>query len=276
MKFLFNGLSFTNDGAGLCSKGSFLSHLTPTRHDDGEEKGKIHLVYQDRVGNSAMGNCATAQLTDEGKASLFKLGLNLHEAYVYRTPFLKPFPVPEELYLRSTEIPRAIESAQNLLHGLFPAWAAGKGAQHVNLDIYIKEEKVEYLFPNVANCRKLGKLQEQAREECKQRQKADTEQLLAKVKDVVPAAGANSVAYLHDSIACAQAHQIPLPKEVTAEVFSEAERLQVDHWWSVFENSEVATRLAIGRVVGDIVDNLKNKAEGKTPLKVPLPSPPLN
>jgi len=265
MKFVFPSVSFTNGDFGFCSKGSFLSHLTPGGNIAGDpEKSLIHLVYQDRLGNTELGSCSTAQLTDEGKASLFKLGMNLHEAYIYRAKLLSATPLPEELHLRSTEVPRAIESAQNLLHGMFPAWAYGQIPNRPALDIYIKEEKVEYIFPNFSRCAKLRREFDKAKEETLKAREKEIDEILAAVKDVVTVTSqkSNSLLYFHDSLACADAHHMKLPKVLTKEIFLKAEKILTDQWWGTFERSESLTRLGIGQLVRDIADNMKAKTEG--------------
>lgn len=271
MKFTIPSVSFSHGDLGFCSKGSFLSHMTPGGHLAGDaEKSLIHLVYQDRLGNTEMGNCAPAQLTDEGKASLFKLGMNLHEAYIYRGKLLKTTPDPEELHLRSTEVPRAIESAQNLLQGLFPAWAYGQLATSPTLDIYIKEEKVEYIFPNFSRCGKLRREFDRAKEEVLKTKEKEIDEVLEAIKGAVVASGskANTLLYFHDSMACAEAHRVKVPSQLTDELFLKAEKVLTDQWWGAFERSESLTRLGIGQLVRDIADNLKTKAEGTSKVKV--------
>jgi hypothetical protein len=90
--------------------------LTRKQYDDGE--------------NTVAGTCFQGQLTDRGYKQQLNNGRMFREAYVQRTPLLSPLfnadTAQHELYIRSDDYPRTIQSAEGLLMGLYPAGSIEK------------------------------------------------------------------------------------------------------------------------------------------------------
>jgi acid phosphatase len=67
------------------------------------------------------GTCFYGQLTDTGKRNMMSLGAGLRHLYVHQLHFLDKILNRDDIYARSTDYSRTIESVQYLLAGLYPS-----------------------------------------------------------------------------------------------------------------------------------------------------------
>lgn len=63
----------------------------------------------------------SGQLTERGRSQHLALGAALRKRYVQDLGFLPSTLDSEAVWVRSTNVPRTIQSAQSLIDGLFPA-----------------------------------------------------------------------------------------------------------------------------------------------------------
>lgn len=61
------------------------------------------------------------ELTEVGKRMLYLLGVKIRKRYVEKYKLLSEQYNPQEIYIRSTDVNRTIESIESLLQGLYPA-----------------------------------------------------------------------------------------------------------------------------------------------------------
>ncbi|XP_052004599.1 lysophosphatidic acid phosphatase type 6-like [Xyrauchen texanus] len=98
------------------------------------------------------GGTYPGQLTTVGMEQLYDLGVRLRKRYIQELPFLTPSFNPKEVYIRSTNIVRTIESAKCLVAGLFQQEQAGV------VSILTEKAEKEVLYPNYHGCKLLGLL----------------------------------------------------------------------------------------------------------------------
>ncbi|XP_032320336.1 lysophosphatidic acid phosphatase type 6 isoform X1 [Camelus ferus] len=149
------------------------------------------------------GGVFAGQLTQVGMQQMFALGERLRKSYVEDVPFLSPTFHPLEVFIRSSNIYRNLESTRCLLAGLFQRQKEGP------IVIHTDEASSEVLYPNYQNC---WNLQERTRG---RRQAACLQpgisEDLKKVKEEMGIAGSNGVDFLIllDNMAAEQEHGLP-------------------------------------------------------------------
>jgi len=94
------------------------------------------------------GNCTLGQLTEIGANQHMLVGENLRQLYVEDYGFISADFEADEVYVRSTMIPRTIQSIQSELFTLFPN---GTGP----IPIHTMDTKTENMSPNYDACPKL-------------------------------------------------------------------------------------------------------------------------
>ncbi|KAM4609169.1 lysophosphatidic acid phosphatase type 6 [Polymixia lowei] len=99
--------------------------------------------------NILTGGTFPGQLTAVGMQQLYELGKRLRRRYIEENPFLRPTFSPTEVYVRSTNILRTIESAKCLVAGLF------QQNQKDTVPILTTEAESEILYPNYHGCKLL-------------------------------------------------------------------------------------------------------------------------
>jgi hypothetical protein len=97
------------------------------------------------------GNCMFGQLTAKGREQHIALGKSLRNVYVDKYGFLNPQFADSELWLRSTDVPRTIASAQSLLAGMYPPSSTG-GAGVPVFDLHSIDAWRDNMTPNEKLC----------------------------------------------------------------------------------------------------------------------------
>lgn len=218
--------------------------------------------------------CDMGQLTDRGRETTTQLGKRLRTLYVDRLGFLAPSlttTTSDSLYLRSTPIPRALESLQQTLHGLYPSHTRAEDLPP--LTILGRSPGDETLFPNDGNCRRFAALSRAFAQRAADRWN-DTEEMAYLTKKLgrymssedprVAVDGRPRLSGLMDTINATSAHgpETKLPKDFyDTRVKQIIEKIGVEEWYAGYLESREYRTLGIGGLLGDVVARMVGSVE---------------
>ncbi|OQV26148.1 Lysophosphatidic acid phosphatase type 6 [Hypsibius exemplaris] len=103
------------------------------------------------------GGCFPGQLTSPGKQQLYDLGQRLRKEYVDEKKLIPGIYNANDIYIRSTNITRTIESAVWLVSGLFGIQKSDSRTPN-SIEIFATTDEEEILYPNFMFCNDLGRL----------------------------------------------------------------------------------------------------------------------
>lgn len=221
--------------------------------------------------------CDMGSLTDKGRLTTYELGQRLRRLYVDRLKFLPPaISSADFLYLRSTPVPRALESLQQTFSALYPQSArlpGPDGAKFLPPTILTRAHGDETLYPNDGNCRRFAALSRAFAQRTADRWNDTPEmeylnRLYGKwMPDYSPRVAVDSrprLSGIMDSINSTKAHgpETRLPKEFYDEKGHRTiEKIGVEEWFSGYQESREYRMLGIGGLMGDIVGRMVGSAE---------------
>ncbi|XP_014635434.1 PREDICTED: lysophosphatidic acid phosphatase type 6 isoform X2 [Ceratotherium simum simum] len=205
------------------------------------------------------GGMFAGQLTNVGMWQMFALGERLRKKYVEDIPFLSPTFNPQEVFVRSTNIYRNLESTRCLLAGLFQRQKEGP------IIIHTDEASSEVLYPNYQNCQSLRE-RTSGRKQSASLQPGISEDL-KKVKEGMGIASSDGVDFLilFDNMAAEQVHS--LPSCPTLKRFARMiEQRAVDSALYVLQREDrESLQMAVGPFLHVLENNLLKVVDPATP-----------
>eukprot|EP00698_Gefionella_okellyi_P008430 TRINITY_DN2094_c0_g1_i1.p1 TRINITY_DN2094_c0_g1~~TRINITY_DN2094_c0_g1_i1.p1 ORF type:complete len:355 (+),score=54.92 TRINITY_DN2094_c0_g1_i1:105-1169(+) len=112
---------------------------------------RLHRVIADANHMVLEGNCFAGQLTTIGFDEVAALGAWLQQAYVVNTPLIDGSYNADQVYVRSSNVPRTIQSAQGILAGLFPQMKPTSDSAVV-VPIIVRDSGTEDMHLNPSYC----------------------------------------------------------------------------------------------------------------------------
>ncbi|RPD65713.1 phosphoglycerate mutase-like protein [Lentinus tigrinus ALCF2SS1-7] len=233
---------------------------------------RARRVVERPNGAAAVGECLLGELTDVGRQSTFDFGSGLRKLYVDRLKFLPDVVHSnDEIYLRSTNMPRTIESLQQVLHGLYPI---SKSAKDFVPHLRIRNGKDENLFGNTLACKRLEILQIGFAQAAATSWNVTLEPLDKKLSKYI---GGNPIRLdgkprasgILDTIRAADAHGVKVPPEFHEKgVLDTIEKAVVTEWFA--DRTEEVRRLGMGPLLSDLTRKMQEKAAkgGADPTKI--------
>ncbi|KAG0317209.1 Lysophosphatidic acid phosphatase type 6 [Dissophora globulifera] len=104
------------------------------------------------------GSCSLGQLTPNGAAQQQRMGHDLRGIYVDRLKFLPETFDPSTMRLRSTDVWRTRQSAENLMIGLYGNDALARGLTSPTFQIETLPAEIDYLTFNTLRCPRIQQL----------------------------------------------------------------------------------------------------------------------
>ena len=212
------------------------------------------------------------ELTDKGRETTLALGQRLRHLYIDQLKYMPSLIASaDSVYLRSTPLPRALESVQQVFWGMYPLTA--RTASFPPPTIVTRTPAEETLFPNDSNCRRFNHLSRAFAQRTAEKWN-DTEEMkflnrlisawMPRSSPKVAVDSHPRLSGIMDTINASLAHgpDTRLPPEFYDPKAREIiERINVEEWFSGYnENLEYRT-LGIGGLVGDIVERMAASIE---------------
>ncbi|KAJ6117263.1 hypothetical protein N7512_006988 [Penicillium capsulatum] len=232
---------------------------------------KDESVVATGPGGAVDGMCQHGELTDKGRETTYALGQRLRHLYVDQLGFMPKIKADaEDMYLRATPIPRALESLQQAFWGMYPSNAR-------TLDfpppvIVGRSIAEETLFPNEGGCRRFRQLARLFADRAALRWN-DSEQMayLNKVwSKYMPETSPKVAVDAHprlsgimDTINATDAHgpATKLPSDFyDKKARAILDRIAVEEWFAGYGESNEYRKLGIGALLGDVVDRMVSTA----------------
>ena len=219
------------------------------------------------------GICQLGELTDAGRQTTYDLGRRLRHLYVDQLKFMPALISDSDMiYLRSTPIPRALESVQQTFWGMYPLTA--RTASFPAPTIVTRTPADETLFPNDGNCRRFAQLSRAFAQRTADRwnDSDDMNYLNKLISKWMPEAsptvavdGHPRLSGIMDTINSTLAHgpETRLPKEFYDEKGRAIiDKIGVEEWFSGYAENKEYRRLGIGALAGDIVERMGAVVDG--------------
>lgn len=206
--------------------------------------------------NLLTGGSYPGQLTTVGMQQLYELGKRLRRRYIEESDFLNATFSPAEVYVRSTNIVRTIESAKCLIAGLF------QQKQKEIVPIVTSEAESEILYPNYHGCKLLKTLGSHRWAES-----ATLPDIAADLQSIQSALGIAAhqrvdFILIRDDMVARETHGLPCPPALDT-WRNTVEQRAVDMICHVFEPSKKENlQLCVGPLLHTLVDNIEAKLQG--------------
>ena len=221
--------------------------------------------------------CQPGELTDRGRQTTTALGQRLRDLYVSKLGLLPDVidsATASSIYLRSTPMPRAQESAQQTFTGLYPA--TKRSADFEPPVIVSRSFADETLFPNEGGCKRFAELAKSFANRAAEIWNPSPElaYINKKIGKWMPADSPIVKVDSHprltgvmDTVNATLAHgsATKLPKEFYDEkLISHMDRICTEEWFAGYTMSNEYRKLGIGGLVGDIVQNLVKRTQNES------------
>lgn len=214
--------------------------------------------------------CQPGELTDKGRQSTFDLGQRLRHLYVHQLGFMPELISNANMfYIRASEVPRAIESAQQTWWGMYPNTA--RTVAFPPPTIVTRSINEETIYPNHFRCRRFKQMFDAFAKRTADRWNGSEEMkfLNEKLSKYMPPSspkvavnGSPTLTDIMDTIHSTEAHgpDVRLPQVFyDPDVLDVIDKIECENWYSGYDVNRELRTLGVGAFAGDIIDRMITK-----------------
>jgi len=208
------------------------------------------------------------QLTTLGWKQHVDLGQQLRNLYVNKYKFLEPSLNTSSVWVRSTDVPRTVQSAQALLTGLYPPGTVSSSVPVV--EIHTMDTALENLWVNENLCPFLYTIEAQIFNTTAWIQEhAKYASLYSKLQTLLNVSNLPQWGSMADVLAASTCHGFSLPAGITEEMFHQVFALaswEINYLW----NNGPYGKLGMGFFINELSNRMINAVNGFDPAKFVL------
>ncbi|KAG9122349.1 hypothetical protein FRC07_001325 [Ceratobasidium sp. 392] len=249
---------------------------------DNGASGSIEVLRMSERGDgySEEGECLLGELTDVGRTSTLRFGQALRKLYIEKLGFLpNVLESHETAYFRSTNMPRTIETLQQVLYGLYPGSNIREGFVP---RVRARHPKDENLIGNMGGCERLTELaisfaKAAAKDNNPKLEKYDSKLSKYIGGNPIRLDGQPRLSGIMDTVRAADAHGIRVPPEFyNASMVNDLENAICDEWFRGCETflpinpnkHHEFRRLAMGRLLSEMSEQMTGITNGTNGTKI--------
>lgn len=224
------------------------------------EKMKENTLAEELYAGEDMANSPYAQLTEIGAQQLMSVGRELRRRYLGAHGFsFELAEAPSNIYARSTNMCRTLQSLRSLLAGLFAVDSTAPSALHssTGLKISTRPKSQEVMFPTADGpCESMVERRNIIFPPNFMEQNLEGySPLEAKVKAALGYSDKVGWLAVKEILTCSKVHGIPFPEGLTADDEKSISRLAGWMWGALYKDKTL-NRLAIGRFLTELLDDI--------------------
>ena len=176
------------------------------------------------------------------------------------------------MYLRSTNVPRTIESLQMLLHGLYPPQHRSNSDP---LHVHVRPASLESMYPEFSakRCPSLVSFTAAVSHSLNHKHRIQTERALApfSMLHFPDSMSSGKRAYaIYDVLASLKGNGLSFPPNIRHIHLKTLEEAIMNLWAGVYNHNENITRTAIGRFLPEMTSHLVQSQQGTQTNKIAI------
>jgi len=209
----------------------------------------------------------TGRLTPIGMNLEFGLGKFLKDRYITNTRFINPMYLHDEVYIRSSDEDRCLQSAESQLAALYPpmgrqVWNQNLSWQPVPIHT-VPKDKDPILRPDGTNCPRLSEIEEEKKNEPIYKEKIKEHENLLQYLTVYSGMNVtfDNAYIIADDYLCERTQNLSSPDWVLARL---NELVDVSTWTFLnkYSGDDEVGRILGGSFLNLIINNMKQMSEG--------------
>eukprot|EP01147_Barroeca_monosierra_P001568 gene1568-4716_t len=220
--------------------------------------------------NKLPGGCHVGCLTLLGRFEALNLGQRLRDRYIDDLEFIsascthptdRGTYIPQDVYVRSTNFDRTIETTRLVVSGLFGANDNSNTGLHVQIRTVGRDE--EFLSPNTYACPRLRQLFREAKRVMEVNRPSHVKKFIAELASILSVTE-KEVRFitLRDVISCRQAHSKDIPRELVKSK-GRINELAIEDSVAFFRyNFPEAIKLSMGRMFQNLLSLIDSSIRG--------------